>query len=165
LPKRIRCPHCDRLFSRDSIDGHIPKCRLKKHTKSTTAGRPKRKNVIVDGNNVAYYLSPNGKPQLSNLLSALKSLRYAGLRPVIVISSALKHKIDKPDALRELISTKEVVEAPRGTNDDLHIIRMAQKTNSDIVTNDRFLDWRERHPWLDDRLRRYRMTPSGLILT
>ena len=59
----------------------------------------------------------------------------------------------------------DVVRAPRGTNDDLKIIQIAQDRNADIVSNDRFLDWLDRYPWVSDRLLKFRMTPSGLILT
>jgi len=165
LPKRSRCPYCDRLFSRDQIDSHVSRCRIKPDTQKVVKRIPSRKNIIVDGNNVAYYLAPEGKPKLSNLLLALRSLQYAGYRATLVVSSALKHKIDKPEGLKELIITKKIIEAPRGTNDDLQVILLARKTNADIVSNDRYLEWRDRHPWLESRLRRYRMTPSGLILT
>jgi hypothetical protein len=54
--------------------------------------------------------------------------------------------------------------APKGTDDDRRIIMLAQEMNADIVSNDRFLNWINRFPWLESRLRKYRMTPSGLIL-
>jgi len=118
----------------------------------------------VDGNNVAYHLSPDGKPKVSNLVHAQKSLVNGGYRPVFVISAALIHSIDQPNSLQSLMNEINVVQAPRGTNDDLKIIKIAQERNADIVSNDRFLDWLERYPWVSDRLRKYRMTPSGLIL-
>ena len=126
--------------------------------------RTGKKNVIVDGNNVAYHLAPTGKPRVANLVLARQSLVTSGYRPVIVVSAALIHKIDKPDKLREMIDFGYIIEAPRGKNDDLIIIQTAQRSNADIVSNDRFLDWQEGFPWISDRLRRYRMTPSGLIL-
>jgi len=121
--------------------------------------------VIVDGNNIAYHLSPNGKPQVNNLLLAQRSLFSGGYQPVFVISAALVHSIDKPSILQELMNSTDVVQAPRGTNDDLKIIQIAQERNADIVSNDRFLDWLDRYPWVANRLRKFRMTPSGLILT
>lgn len=123
-----------------------------------------RSTLIIDGNNVAFYLSSDGVPRLQNLVLAHRSLREVGYRPTIVVSAALKHKIDKPEALRELLAGGAVVEAQRGTNDDLLIIKLAKQKNADIVSNDRFLDWVQRYPWVPDRIRRYRMTPSGLIL-
>jgi hypothetical protein len=163
LPKRARCPYCDRLFNRDNLDSHIQKCREKNHETSQRKPR-RRKVVIVDGNNVAYHLSPDGKPKVRNLLNAQNSLVSTGYRPVFVISAALIHSIDKPNSLRSLMSEISVVQAPRGTNDDLKIIRIAQERNADIVSNDRFLDWLEKYPWVSDRLLKYRMTQSGLIL-
>jgi hypothetical protein len=63
-----------------------------------------------------------------------------------------------------LIAAKQVIQAPSGVDDDLEIIRIALERKADIVSNDRFLDWLDRYPWLPSRLRKYRMSPSGLIL-
>ncbi|MFW9943950.1 MAG: hypothetical protein ACFFB7_03045 [Candidatus Sifarchaeia archaeon] len=119
---------------------------------------------MVDGNNVAYHLAPTGTPRVKNLILCHQSLTMAGYRVITVISAALSHRIDKPDVLQQLIDRGQVIKAKTGTNDDLTIIRIAQRDNADIVSNDRFLDWRDRFPWLESRLKRYRMTPTGLIL-
>jgi hypothetical protein len=58
----------------------------------------------------------------------------------------------------------EVVESPRGSSDDLKIFQLAKEYDADIISNDRFLDWIDRYPWIEPRLKKYRMTPSGLIL-
>lgn len=164
LAKRARCPHCDRLFNRNDLDAHILKCRERNQGTQQLEHRRRGKVVIVDGNNVAYHLSPDGKPKVSNLVHAQKSLVNGGYRPVFVISAALIHSIDQPNSLRSLMNEINVVQALRGTNDDLKIIKIAQERNANIVSNDRFLDWLERYPWISDRLLKYRMTPSGLIL-
>lgn len=165
MAKRARCPHCDRLFGRDELDRHIQRCRERNRVVDRSVTKRTRKTVIVDGNNIAYHLSPNGKPQVNNLLLAQRSLVNGGYKPIFVISAALIHSIDKPDVLQTLMNDLEVVQAPRGTNDDLKIIEIAQNRNADIVSNDRFLDWLDRYPWVTDRLRKFRMTPSGLIMT
>lgn len=164
MPKRARCPYCDRLLNRDDLDRHVQKCRMKSRETQATHSVSPTHAVIVDGNNVAYHLAPEGKPLVNNLVLAYRSLTTKGLRPVFVISSALVHAIDKPDALQMFMSQVEVVEAPRGINDDQRIIQAAQDRRADIVSNDRFLDWIDRYPWLSNRLRKYRMTPTGLIL-
>jgi hypothetical protein len=165
MPKRARCPHCDRLFNRDQLDNHIRRCR-RRRTGDLRSNRPgRRKAVVVDGNNIAYYLSSDGIPRASNLIIAHRSLTGAGLNPIFVVSAALKHKIDKPIALRELIGEKRIKEAPSGKDDDLIIIKTAQELNADIVSNDRFLKYLDRFPWLPERLLKYRMTPAGLILS
>jgi hypothetical protein len=165
VPKRVRCPHCDKLFSRDDLDIHIQRCRMKGRESQNTHSRPLARTVIVDGNNIAYHLAPDGKPLVNNLVLAYRSLTTKGLRPIFIISAALMHAIDKPDVLQTFMTQAEVFEAPRRTNDDLKIIQMALDRRGDIISNDRFLDWISRYPWIPDRLRRYRMTPTGLILT
>ena len=165
MAKRARCPHCDRLFNRDELDRHIMRCRERNRAAISRSSQRTKKIVIVDGNNVAYHLSPNGKPQVNNLVLAQHSLVTGGYKPVFVISAALVHSIDRPDALNSLMGDLDVIRAPRGMNDDLKIIQIAQDRNADIVSNDRFLDWLDRYPWVSDRLRKFRMTPTGLILT
>lgn len=124
-----------------------------------------RRNLVVDGNNVAFYLASDGIPLADSLVRAMRSLTLAGYRPVIVISAALKHKVDQPTSLQDLLTVSPIIEAPRNTDDDLTIIREAQKRNADIVSNDRFLNWMNKYPWISSRLRRFRMTPAGLILS
>ncbi|MFW9869731.1 MAG: hypothetical protein ACFFFO_04715 [Candidatus Thorarchaeota archaeon] len=162
MPKRVRCPYCDRLFSRDTLDDHIQKCNLRK-TRTRTVGVPK-KTVVVDGNNVAYYMSSKGVPKAQNLILAYRSLTSTGFEPIFVVSAALIHKIDRPTTLNEFMSNANVIEASRRTSDDLKIIQLSKELDSNIISNDRFLDWIEKYPWISSRLKRYRMTPSGLIL-
>ena len=164
LPKRARCPYCDRLFNRERLDEHVLHCRSKTQRKVTQTKEHHRSNIVVDGTNIAYYLTNDGVPRVANLVHAHHSLVKAGLKPVIVISSALKYKIDSEQQLRAMINDSIVIEAPRGTDDDLKIIQLADRQNADIVSNDRFLNWIDRYPWIPSRLRKYRMTPSGLIL-
>jgi hypothetical protein len=165
MPKRARCPYCDRLFNRDALDVHIKKCRSRRQDSQRTVKHPRKRVLVVDGNNVAYSMSPQGEPRAQNLGLAYHSLTSAGYNPVFVISAALAHKIDNPGALSAFLLRARVEEAPRGTNDDGKIIQLAKKLDADIVSNDRFLDWIDRYPWITSRLRRYRMTPAGLILT
>ncbi|MFW9973863.1 MAG: hypothetical protein ACFFDQ_01170 [Candidatus Thorarchaeota archaeon] len=165
MPKRARCPYCDRLFNRDILDAHIERCRDRKHASNEVSIQRKTRKIIVDGNNIAYHLSPHGKPKAGNLALAYFSLSGAGFEPIFVISAALIHNIDSPSSLDSFMMSADVIEAPRGTDDDLRIIQLAEKLKADIVTNDRFLNWTDKFPWLMNRLRRYRMTPTGLILT
>ncbi len=161
MPKRARCPNCDRLFDRRVLDDHIVKCRTRESIKAVHPLR-ERTTLVVDGNNVAYHLSHDGVPRVANLMNANRSLIASGFKPFIVVSAALKHKIDKPNVLHDI---ENLIEATRGTNDDLLIIQEAHQRNADIVSNDRFLNWQKRYPWVVSRLRQYRLTPSGLILS
>ena len=162
MPKRTRCPHCDRLFSRDVIDVHIRRCKLR--NKGTRTQSIQNQIVVVDGNNVAHYMSSKGVPKARNLILAYRSLTSTGFEPIFVVSAALIHKIDKPSSLNEFMINAKVIETQRGSADDLKIIQLAREYDADIVSNDRFLDWIDRYPWIASRLKKFRMTPSGLIL-
>ena len=164
MPKRARCPHCDRLFNRNSLDAHIQKCRIRRQASQKVSKISQKRALVVDGNNIAYSLSPNGRPKAQNLSLAYHSLTGAGFKPVFVISAALVHKIDNPEALSAFMLSASVDEAPRGMNDDIRIIQLSKNLEADIVSNDRFLDWIDQYPWVTSRLKKYRMTPVGLIL-
>ena len=58
MPKRSRCPHCDRLFNRDVLDEHITKCSARRGRAGLQHRSSPRKLLVVDGNNVAHFLSP-----------------------------------------------------------------------------------------------------------
>jgi hypothetical protein len=165
LPKRTRCPYCDRLFNRDDLDTHIQKCRARLQGTREIRKRSQMQKIVVDGNNVAYHLSSQGQPKARNLALAYHSLRSTGFEPIFVVSAALIHNIDDPGSLDAFMMSANVIEASRGTNDDKRIIQLAKKLDANIVSNDRFLDWIDRYPWITSRLKRYRMTPTGLILT
>ncbi len=169
MPRRARCPYCDRLFRVDKLDEHVVRCRQRHLERNQPQQqqqwqRPVGGEIVVDGTNIAHYLTATGTPRVHNLVIAQRSLISAGYTPITVVSAALIHRIDHPDILEEMIASGEVVESGRGQNDDLVMIRLAQRKGIEIVTNDRFLDWLDRYPWLAGRLRRYRMTPHALIL-
>jgi hypothetical protein len=105
-----------------------------------------------------------GKPMVSNLALARRSLKLAGFESIIVVSAALVHQIDEPVDLLDMISTGQVIQVDKGRSDDREIIRLAKANNALVMSNDRFLDWLEANPWLSTRIMKYRMTPSGLIL-
>lgn len=163
MPKRARCPYCDKLFSRDDLDDHVRQCRTK-HPSGQSTQTAQRKIVVVDGSNVAFYMTRAGKPRVENIFMANNSLASAGFLPITVVSAALVHQVDEDEQLLKMIASKRVIQAPKGIDDDLEIIRTARKYNADIVSNDRFLDYVDKYPWLLSRLRKYRMSPSGLIL-
>lgn len=164
MPKRVRCPKCDRLFSREEIDDHRFKCRPEEEGAEAHRRRLDRRVIIVDGSNVAHYMEEAGKPMISNLVLARRSLKLAGFEPIIVVSAALVHQIDEPVDLLDMISTGQVIQVDKGRNDDREIIGLAKANSALVLTNDRFLDWLEANPWLSTRIVKYRMTPSGLIL-
>ncbi len=164
MPKRVRCPNCDRLFSREEIDDHRFRCRSIEGAAEKHQKRPDHRVIVVDGNNVAYYTEQDGKPMVSNLLLAKRSLNLAGFESITVVSAALVHQIDRPADLLDMISAGQVIQVDKGRSDDREIIRLAKMNNALVLSNDRFLDWLEANPWLSTRTVKYRMTPSGLIL-
>jgi hypothetical protein len=82
--------------------------------RSAPKERTVRKVVIIDGSNVAYYLSTDGQPRLENIVTASRSLVSVGFVPIVVVSAALIHQIDEEETLTDMISKRQVIQAPKG---------------------------------------------------
>ncbi|MFX0062828.1 MAG: hypothetical protein ACFFC7_11665 [Candidatus Hermodarchaeota archaeon] len=101
--------------------------------------------IVVDGQNVAYF-GDRGKPSYVNLEVVYKALKTIGYTPKIIISSALKYKVNDPVRLNRMISRGIVIEAPSGEDDDLTVLELAHTYKAKIVTNDRYLDHKDIFP-------------------
>ncbi|MEM2142543.1 MAG: hypothetical protein QXS20_08040 [Candidatus Thorarchaeota archaeon] len=162
MTRRVRCRYCGSLFDRDRIDDHVERCKYRVMRNQTVNGGGR--TIIIDGNNVAHCLTQDGIPRLSNISMAREGLMLAGFTPIVVISAALVHRIDHAEALMKMVDSGEIICVRRGLDDDLEIIRLAERLNGLVLSNDRFLTYLEEYPWLKKRLIRYRMTPTGILI-
>ncbi len=111
------------------------------------------KNVIVvDGANVAYVeTSEEGQPQVSNLMAVHRTLEQKGYTPLIIVDASLRHSIDDPERLEQLIDEQVVRQAPAGTDADYFILETADRQDAHIVSNDDFEQYQDQYPWLEHR--------------
>ena len=87
--------------------------------------------IVADGNNVAYYGVKNNIPRISHLLALIENFKDDKL--IIIVSPALKYKIDDKSKLKELIKTKIVLESPPRENDDKYILEITKKLSAAII--------------------------------
>jgi hypothetical protein len=124
-----------------------------------------REVVIIDGANVAYEeRSAGGKPKLSNLLKVRGELEERGFEPVIIVDASLKYDIDDQSQLETLIQSQKVRQVPAGTDADYFIIQFAQELDALIVTNDRYKDYAEQFPWVNERRLPYMIVKGEVVL-
>ena len=112
--------------------------------------------AIIDGNNISYG-DYEDSPKLRNILSVYEKLTELGVKPYVVVSAALRHHIDDPVGLVELLKKDDVAEAPADRSDDFFVIQLALKKEAFIVSNDRFSDWKKANPELSEEIEKRRV--------
>ncbi|HEY0005443.1 MAG TPA: hypothetical protein VGB17_11590 [Pyrinomonadaceae bacterium] len=111
-----------------------------------------RRVIVVDGANVAYEeCSEGGCPKVSNLLAVRQALEEKGYDPIIIVDASLKHRIDDPDQLEKLIQQQTVRQTPAGTDADYFVLEIAAQNDALVITNDRYRDYQEQYPWIEER--------------
>ena len=53
---------------------------------------------------------------------------------------------------------------PAGTDADFFIIQLADQLGARVVTNDRYKDYAERHPWIQERRIPYMIVKGEVVL-
>jgi len=109
------------------------------HCESDIAQRPPL--VLVDGSNTAF--DGDGCPKLFRIRAVLAELDRLGLRSVTIVDASLRHRIDEPHALEEMIRSRLILQAPAGRQADDFLLQLGRKRQADgdrvfILTNDRF---------------------------
>lgn len=116
-------------------------------------GKAGKCQVVVDGSNVMYWVG--GKPNLDTVKTVVRDLKQQGLAPVVWFDAnagyLTKDRYLGPAPLARHIGlpAKHVFVAPRGTPADPLILRSARSLKARVVTNDRFRDWADMHPYLN----------------
>jgi len=116
------------------------------------ARRSRRKVIVVDGSNVMHWAGGEASVQtLDSVLRALQGARYA---PEVWLDANVGHKLfgryAGPAALAAAlpVPSAQIHVADKGTPADPGLIRSALRQGVPILTNDRFLDWRDDFPQL-----------------
>ncbi|HEX8285370.1 MAG TPA: hypothetical protein VF588_18590 [Pyrinomonadaceae bacterium] len=124
-----------------------------------------KKMVVIDGANVAYEeRSAGGKPKFSNLLKVRRELEEKGFEAVILVDASLKYDIDDQEQLENLIRSQQVRQVPAGTDADFFIIQFSQELDALIVTNDRYKDYADQYPWVQERRLPYMIVKGEVVL-
>ena len=113
--------------------------------------------VVIDGSNVALGALTS---RLDRLLSCVAAARdaFRGSGVLVVVDSGLRHQLEEHDRLRleGLCQRGQIQQAPAdvGGGGDPVILGIATARAAAVVSNDRFVEHRQRFPWLleEDRL-------------
>lgn len=113
-------------------------------------------SFVLDGSNIARHRHSSLDAYIQDVLLCKKRLIELGAHEdniYIVFGSGIRHHLKDMDesGFQVLIGHDNIVQAPAGQDDDLFIIKFAKETNSYIITNDRYRDYRKKHP----KLKRY----------
>ena len=110
--------------------------------------------VILDGSNVMYWR--DATPQIETLQEVILELRTAGYTPGVVFDAnagyLLSGKYQHDGALAKSLGLPEerVMVVPKGSPADPAILTAALDLGARVVTNDRYRDWAEQHPEVNE---------------
>lgn len=121
------------------------------------------KHVVVDGSNIA----TEGRtiPSLDQLESAVAEIRkdLAEAEVTVVVDATFAHRIDLSELARfEAAALRgEYVSPPAGAigRGDAFLLRIAEKVNATVLSNDSFQEFHGEHPWLFETGRLLGATP------
>ena len=151
----------------------IPKTTISVGPKHDT----KNEEIVVDGSNVARF---TGEAKKENIELMINDLKRRGFKPVVIVDASLVHWI-----FNDVVGKQErygmwnrwveewrnegvkIIQAPKGSKADDHILQYANEKNLKIVSNDAFdkSGESEKYPWTKDRKRFYSFTIIGDTIT
>lgn len=111
--------------------------------------------IVVDGSNVMHW--QNDVPSVKALTLVLSDLTARGFAPHVYFDANVGYKlfnraIDRGDLAWQLdLRPSQITLAPSRTPADPLLIAHAIKAGVRVVTNDRFMDWRDQFPQIRGR--------------
>src|SRR5438270_5198507 len=117
-----------------------------------------RRHVVVDGSNIA--TEGRSTPSLAQLDEAVREFMQEnpGVTITVVVDATFGHRIDESErkAFDEAEAANEVVSPPAGAigRGDAFLLRIADKVNGTVLSNDSFQEFHGEYGWLfdEDRL-------------
>ena len=110
--------------------------------------------IVVDGSNVLYW--DQNRPDLNTVTKVVRHLESQGFAPVVWFDANVGYRVSdrflKEAELAQRLSLRksQVFLATSGTPADPWVLAQARDLNARIVTNDRYRDWAEAHPEVED---------------
>ncbi len=110
---------------------------------------------MVDGSNLA--TEGRTTPSLAQLEEVVADLRreMQGAQVTVVVDATFRHRIDpsERDRFDQLVLSGDLVSPPAGAvgRGDAFLLRIAEKVDGIVLSNDSFQEFHGEHPWLFDR--------------
>lgn len=120
-------------------------------------------HIVVDGSNIA--TEGRSLPSLKQLEEAVAELRrdHPNAEITVIVDATFAHRIDPSELPRfELAAMRgEYVHPPAGAigRGDAFLLRVAEKVDGTVLSNDSFQEFHGEHPWLFERGRLLGATP------
>jgi Zc3h12a-like Ribonuclease NYN domain len=118
---------------------------------------PKRRRVVVDGSNIA--TEGRSTPSLAQLDDAIRTFleEYPGFTTgdvTVIVDATFGHRIDPKEqaAYEQALEHGEMLTPPAGAvgRGDGFILRIAEKSDAIVLSNDSFQEFHAERPWLFD---------------
>jgi len=110
--------------------------------------------VLVDGSNVIYYgKKPGSKPTVKNLQLMIKKLEEKGYQYIVFADPKTRWALssEEKSVFDQMISQGTVKQVPATTGADRWFLEYATNhPEYKVLSNDRFVDWKNRFPWVGD---------------
>ncbi|MDP4893475.1 hypothetical protein [Cypionkella sp.] len=131
---------------------------------------PPRNLIVVDGSNVLFWRE--NTPQIATLIEVLRRLEARGFLPGVVFDANAGHlvtgKFQDEASFAALLDLPQdrVRVVDKSTPADPVVLETARKYGVQVVSNDRFRDWADRFPEVNDpkHIRRGGYDAEGLWL-
>lgn len=98
--------------------------------------------AVIDGSNIAHITCDTPRAHIAFIQQTQRAAWSEGYFPVyIIVDASLRHQIDRPDQLMDMIERGEIMMASAGTSADALLIEEAANRRAVLITNDRMTDW------------------------
>jgi len=120
-------------------------------------------HIVVDGSNIA--TEGRSAPSLAQLEQAVDELRreFPDAEVTVIVDATFAHRIDPSELERfeRAALEGEYVHPPAGAigRGDAFLLRIAEKVDAIVLSNDSFQEFHGEHPWLFERGRLLGATP------
>ena len=120
-------------------------------------------HIVVDGSNIA--TEGRSLPSLKQLEEAVAELRrdHPNAEITVIVDATFAHRIDPSEVPRfeQAALRGEYVHPPAGAigRGDAFLLRVAEKVDATVLSNDSFQEFHGEHPWLFERGRLLGGTP------
>ncbi|MDE3085996.1 MAG: hypothetical protein KGJ77_04445 [Acidobacteriota bacterium] len=111
-------------------------------------------HVVVDGSNIA--TEGRAQPSLAQLDDAVRQFQdeFPDTETIVVVDATFGHRIDPSEraAFDEAVAHGELVSPPAGAigRGDAFVLRIAERVDGQVLSNDSFQEFHAEHPWLFD---------------
>jgi hypothetical protein len=120
-------------------------------------------HIVVDGSNIA--TEGRSAPSLAQLEGAVAELKkeHPDAEVTVIVDATFSHRIDQSelDHFERAVLAGEYVHPPAGAigRGDAFLLRVAEKVDGTVLSNDSFQEFHGEHPWLFERGRLLGATP------